>query len=1152
MKLFLHALLAGLMAGAAALAQSPSQGSQPADTTVIALDSRSEARLDAGERVRVIVQFDLPQIAFDGLDRETRDAMRMEAIDQTGDSILVETFGASSTALWYADTGYPQHVRTFRYTPAMVLMLNSAELGRLRANPRVIQVQSDGLDRPHLNQTLQQIDVFSVHRAGLRGGNSVIAVLDTGIHYDHPAFEGRILDSACFSTTSSADSSTSLCINEASSDTLSAEAAQACETVGNNNECIHGTHVASIAAGAANRQSELGPYYLDGVAPESGLIPIQVFSSFRDPELCGSQLQCVLSYRSDQLAALEWLYNNRESTGLSVINMSLGGEVESGACPTDIRASIIATMRAQRIATVVATGNQGSYTGVSAPACIEETIAVAGVSSSNIQSGNSGYLTDVTAPNRVTAAGDPASGNLTLSLSGTSMAAPHVAGAVAVLMTEVPDATVDAIELALEQTGIQSFPAGHHLHPIIQVAPAYAQLAPDLIEVIEPPTRHFVRQFNMVGSDAPIPFQFRNTGDRSLAWHVETHRHDENHVSITGVDVQRDIFDRRLLSGTLAAGQTMTVWVRPVSLYADSDIGFDFIGGGIAYTGLVTFEVSYPEAPNDRAAAARHIDGHIFHITTNAALPSYEPGETEVADQPGSVWFTWRPGVSSALRLTGNGTLNLYTGSISDIGSLVPVGSSTGDARDTTISFVAEADQTYVIRLVPWKYPHENYVTIALESQFDGNEIVGDEVTRAGVLPGRSGLVAPSVLDIGGTTANEDDLYFVNGENYQAWFRWVAPYTGLFVLSDQHPYQPRTGFVNSFAVFHRRDGSSSDELGDPSGLERLAGTSLPSGEAYVAEGWPDRRLAVDVEEGRTYWIRVGATRGRQSMMFTYGSVDQLASRLFGSVLPERRSVRSGRAVTTFMTLINPPNQAQTATNCRIYAHLQDDSVLGRRITNLSYWLTDSQNQPVGPIDPSFNIPVGEARSLVLSVDPPLPTSRDVVFMTICDNVLPYFGDVDAFGKFSYTTANRPLSDIVSIAATPSADGILNVENGRTRAFSVAAVNIGDHGPRIRVEPRIPALTGTDRQPAASFAVEICETNPATGRCLTTRSATIDTLFETDAVKTFTVFVTTSGFGAYFSPRDFRVGVEFEAVSEEGAVETRRSATSVAVRLLGDQ
>jgi hypothetical protein len=832
--------------------------------------------------------------------------------------------------------------------------------------------------------------------------------------------------------------------------------------------------------------------------------------------------------------------------------MSLGGEVESGACPTDIRASIIATMRSQRIATVVATGNQGSYTGVSAPACIEETIAVAGVSSSNVQSGNSGYLTDVTAPNRVTAAGDPASGSLTLSLSGTSMATPHVAGAVAVLMTEVPDATVDAIELALEETGIQSFPEGHHLHPIIQVAPAYAHLTPDLIEVIEPPTRHFTRQFNIVGSDEQIPFQFRNTGDRPAAWHVETHRHDENRISITGGDAQRDIFDRRLLSGTLPAGETMTVWVRPNPLYADSDIGFDFIGGGIAYTGLVTFEVTYPEAPNDRAADARHIDGHIFLITTTAAFPSYEPGEAEVENQPGSVWFTWRPGVSAALRLQGNGTMNLYTGSISDIGSLVPVGTSAGDTRRTIISFVAEADETYVIRLVPRWYSHDNFVRISLQTSFDDNVLTGDEVTQAGLLPGRSGIAARSVLPIGGTAANEDDLYFAPGENYQAWFRWIAPYSGLFVLSDQHPYQSRTGFVNSFAIFHRRDGSLSSEISDPSELERMAGTNLPSGGADAAEGWPDRRLAVDVEEGRTYWIRVGATRGRGSVMFTYGSVDQLASRLFGSVLPERRSVRSGRAVTTFMTLINPPNQGQTATGCRVYAHLQDDSALGRRITNFSYRLTDSQNQPVGDVDPSFDIPVGEARSLVLSVDPPLPESHDVVFMTICDNVLPYFGDLEAFGAFSYTTANRPLSDIVSIAASPSGDGILNVENGRTRAFSVAAVNIGDHGPRIRVEPRLPSTAGIQRQPGASFDVAICETNPATGQCLSARSASVDTLFDTNAVKTFTVFVSVSGFDPHFSPRDFRVGVEFEAVSEEGAVETERSATSVAVRFLGDQ
>src|SRR5215470_16451785 len=56
--------------------------------------------------------------------------------------------------------------------------------------------------------------------------------------------------------------------------------------------------------------------------PAVGVVAVQVFTLFEDPSQCGGASRCALSFTSDQLRALEWIYRRREQLKVAAINMS--------------------------------------------------------------------------------------------------------------------------------------------------------------------------------------------------------------------------------------------------------------------------------------------------------------------------------------------------------------------------------------------------------------------------------------------------------------------------------------------------------------------------------------------------------------------------------------------------------------------------------------------------------------------------------------------------------------------------------------------------------------------------------------------------------------------------------------------------------------
>jgi subtilisin family serine protease len=137
----------------------------------------------------------------------------------------------------------------------------------LRNDPRVASVAINGRRTASLAKSVPAVGAPVVWQAGFLGSGQTVAILDTGVRYDHQFFFGRMLDGACFSGGGVGDPSlVPLCPGGATTGSGIA-AGGACVGV---DLCEHGTHVAGIAAGAN------GPAAApSGVAPAAGIVALQ-------------------------------------------------------------------------------------------------------------------------------------------------------------------------------------------------------------------------------------------------------------------------------------------------------------------------------------------------------------------------------------------------------------------------------------------------------------------------------------------------------------------------------------------------------------------------------------------------------------------------------------------------------------------------------------------------------------------------------------------------------------------------------------------------------------------------------------------------------------------------------------------------------------
>ncbi len=360
-------------------------------------------------------------------------------------------------------------VRRFEHVPIMALQADAQALRDLRESPEVLRVQEDIPVPPSLAESVPLIGANEAWAQGYDGAGWAVAVLDTGAAPDHPAFEGKVVAEACFS--GAYDSEASLC-PDGEQVQIGTGAGASCP--GDVLGCEHGTHVAGIAAGGGS---------VPGVASAGDLIPVQVYSRFEGATCTdrGLTSPCALTWTADQISALEWVYEQRSGLSVAAVNMSLGGaSVRSNACDDDPRKAIIDTLRSVGIATVIAAGNGGQSDGVSAPACISSAISVGASTDADAVAtfSNVAEILDLFAPGVGINAPVPAGYE---NKSGTSMAAPHVAGAWAILKDKHPGASVFDILSALVESGVMiedDRSGGYVNRPRVQVDAALLELDP--------------------------------------------------------------------------------------------------------------------------------------------------------------------------------------------------------------------------------------------------------------------------------------------------------------------------------------------------------------------------------------------------------------------------------------------------------------------------------------------------------------------------------------------------------------------------------------------------------------------------------------------------------------------------------------------------
>jgi hypothetical protein len=228
-----------------------------------------------------------------------------------------------------------------------------------------------------------------------RGQGTRIYIVDSGVRTTHTEFTNRI--STGFSTVT--------------------------DGYGTSDCNGHGTHVASSAAGTTY-----------GVANLATIVPVRVLD-------CDG-----FGQTSDVLSGLDWIATNiRNTNSQAVVNMSLGGSSNS------VLNAAVRSIINLGVPVIAAAGNDARDACSFSPAGEPLAITVAASTSFDEQAGysNHGSCVDVFAPGSSITAAGIASDVSTSVKSGTSMAAPHVAGYAAVVKGLFPSASSAAVATAI-------------------------------------------------------------------------------------------------------------------------------------------------------------------------------------------------------------------------------------------------------------------------------------------------------------------------------------------------------------------------------------------------------------------------------------------------------------------------------------------------------------------------------------------------------------------------------------------------------------------------------------------------------------------------------------------------------------------------------
>jgi subtilisin family serine protease len=307
--------------------------------------------------------------------------------------------------------------------------LSATEAKRLAADPAVATVEQNQTVR--LTDTTQsnapwgldRVDQTALPLSGTytypdSAGSGVTAyVIDTGVRITHAQISGR--------------------------------ATNGYDAVDNDNVAQdgngHGTHVATTIAGSTY-----------GIAKQAKIVGVRVLNNAGSGTIAGV------------IAGIDWVTANH--SGPSVANMSLGG----GASTTLDNA--VSRSIASGVTYAIAAGNSNANASSYSPARVAAAITVGATTNTDARAGYSNYgsVLDIFAPGSSITAGWHTSDTATNTISGTSMATPHVAGAAAVYLAGHTSATPAQVATALVNgatTGTVTSPGTGSPNRLLKIVP---------------------------------------------------------------------------------------------------------------------------------------------------------------------------------------------------------------------------------------------------------------------------------------------------------------------------------------------------------------------------------------------------------------------------------------------------------------------------------------------------------------------------------------------------------------------------------------------------------------------------------------------------------------------------------------------------------
>ncbi|MBK5255464.1 MAG: S8 family serine peptidase [Vicinamibacteria bacterium] len=380
--------------------------------------------MDESPSVRVVVLFNGDDLSLTDL------GARSQAIASRRDAVLDQI-----------DPREFRVVDSFRNISAVGGFVTHEGLKKLVRDYRVQRIDLDIPGHMALAESTALVHARELQSTGVTGQGVVVAVLDTGIDSDHPDLQDDIVGQQCFCTNADGTG----CCPGGGKEASGAGAAE--------DEQGHGTHVAGIITSG-------GRVAPQGMAPDADIVAIRVLDR-----------NGVAATATQLVSAFDWII---AQPSIKVVNTSLvfgsyPAQCDQASAFTAALAQAVNTLRARGTLTVSSAGNSANKSEIGAPACVSQAIGVGAVYDANVGTisfgctdgsttadqvtcfSNSSVAVDLLAPGAaITSSG---LGGGVAGFAGTSQAAPHVAGALALLLQIKPSATAAELEAALKNSG---------------------------------------------------------------------------------------------------------------------------------------------------------------------------------------------------------------------------------------------------------------------------------------------------------------------------------------------------------------------------------------------------------------------------------------------------------------------------------------------------------------------------------------------------------------------------------------------------------------------------------------------------------------------------------------------------------------------------